>query len=245
MKKKVLLFITLFTMVFMTGCGTKKEELKPIDVLEKTIQNLADIKSLEVVSSINAKLNQDGTKVDMNIPLTIAASEAKDEMGLKISLGENPFIGTLEAYLVANTKDKKLDLYFPSSIYDMMFGIESKEPKWLYTNVDLEEDSEMTIKDEDLEKIKNIDYKKVIGDNFVYVDSNEGINHYQLIFNGDLINRLAVEIGEETENYDEEKEIKLDVYIDAKNYNITKISSDLKELVLENSTDEEDLEVFN
>ena len=244
MKKKILLFIALFTMVFMTGCGKEQEELKPIDILEKTVQSLSDVKSLEVVATAKAKVVEEGTSVEINIPLSVAVSETKDEMDMKISLGDNPFIGSLEAYFIADTQNKKIDLYFPSSLYDMILGVESEESKWLFTTTTLEEneDLEETISEEDLNKIKSIDYKKVIGDNFVYVDNDEGINHYQLIINNDLIQRLATELGEETESFEEE--IKLDVYIDATNYNLTKISADLKELLTSNTTEEEQ-ETFN
>lgn len=244
MKKKSLL-LALFTLIFITGCfGKEQKELKPIEVLEKTVQNLGEVKSLEVVATLNAKVIQEGATVEISVPLSVAVSEAKDEMDMKVSLGENPFIGSLEAYFIANTESKKLDLYFPSSLYDMMLGIKSEESKWLYTTTTLEEneDSKSIISDEDLEKIKNIDYKKVIGDNFVYVDTNEGINHYQLIINNDLIQRLAVELGEEVESIKEE--IKLEVYIDAENYNITKIGSDLKNMLTENASEEE-LEKFS
>lgn len=248
MKKKILLFITLFTMVFMTGCGPKeevKEELKPIDVLEKSVQSLNEIKSVEVVSTLSATVNQEGSKVDMNIPLTITVGEAKDEINMKLALGENPIIGSLETYFKLNTKDKNVDLYLPSSILNSVFGIESEDTVWLHTSTTLEDNEDLEVNDEELDETKNIDYKKVIGNNFVYVDSNEGINHYQLVINNDLIQRLATELNEEIENIEEV--LKLDFYIDAKNYNITKLSMDLKELVIDNgdAEDIETVEVFD
>jgi len=340
MKKKILLFVALVSMIFMSGCGTKNNELKPIDVLEKSVKSLNDIKSIEVVSTLSAVGSEEGTKFDMNIPLTIAGSGVKDGLLMKLSLGDNPFIGGMEAYVSANTKNENIEMYIPSSIIDSIYGIKNEKSKWLYVNASdlMGEDVSISIDEEELNKIKDIDYKKIIGDNFVYVDSNEGINHYQLIINDEFIKRLPgssevldtvgdtkdsaakseatmivsginnycaiaamkeqldgtkdickdgvtkdevstmIDLGEtkvnsityngkvtslevesngRTVTYDGSiysiskkeadelgVEIKLDVYIDAKNYNITKIGFDLKEMLVNNEVEVEDIEMF-
>lgn len=246
MKKKSLLLLALFTMIFVTGCFEKKEvELSPIDVLGKSIENLKDVKSLEVVSTIKAKYEQDGVSVNIEIPFSVSTSEDKDSFAMKMAIGDNMFIGARDAYFLEDSTTNSLNIYFPSTICNMFLGTNSEDEVWLYYNMTLDEITDSTEDvdfEESLEKIKNLDYKKVIGENFVYVDSNEGINHYQLTLNDALVQRLATELGQEIDKM--EGEIKLHVYISQEYYNITKITTDLKDMLVANA-DEEDVETIN
>ena len=200
MKKKLLLFVAILSMIFMTGCFDKKQEENPkenyeenVETLETAIENLNDIKSIEILSTLNLKVNQDDTKVELNIPFTIAGNENEDNLLMKLSLGENSLLKSMEAYVSVNKKDENVEMYIPSTIIDMIFGLELEETEWLYVNLNDLTGESISINEDVLNEYKNIDYKKVIGKNFVYVDSDEGVNHYKLIINDELIKRLPLE----------------------------------------------------
>jgi len=237
--KKITLFLMALFSCLLVGCGEK--ELAPIDVLTKTFEQMENAKSLEMTMNVKASYQDDGMGINMELPLTISASSNENEVNAKIAVGKNMFIGDLEAYLNINQNDQKIDIYMPSTIIDNMYGIENEKIDWLHygAKIDDLDDESIEIDTAELEKLKNIDYKKVIGDNFVYVDKADNIKHYQFIINQGLIERLATELGEEfTDDMKFDFDFKLDFYID-KDYNLTKIKADFKELMKEIEPDEE------
>lgn len=238
MKKKILFLVTVLCCALLTGCFNEK----PIDTLSKTVDNLKNAKSLEITALVHAKAEEDGVTATVDIPFTVAASEANEEANMKISLGENAFVGKMDLY--AKVTEEKLNMYFLSDVIYNLLGFEDYESEWLSYEMTLDDlsDEEMTEEDKaTLEKLENLDYTKVIGeDNFTLVSEEENISRYNLVINKALIERLATELGEEIEDDDEINfELKLDVYIDTTTHQFTKISADLKDIMSKIETDEE------
>ena len=237
MKKNILFLTAIICCVLLTGCFKEK----PMDTLTKTIDNYKNVSSLEVSALIHAKAIEEGVSATVDLPLTMAISETNEETVMKMSLGENAFIGEMDFF--ANVKKENILVYFPLKLIYILSGMTDYEEEdiWLKYEMSLE-DVEMTDEDkENLEKLENLDYTKIIGEeNFALVSEEENVNHYSLIINKDLLQRLATELGEDTTEFNEfDYEIKLSVYIDTTTHQFTKISADLKDIMSQIEIEEE------
>lgn len=255
MKKKILSIFMLLTLVLVTGCGEKKEELAPFEVLTKTVEKLNEYNSYEVAATMKMAFKQNGANVSFEVPYSVSMQQTDSYVGVKLFMGESDLIPETEAYIEASIEGgkelKNLTAYLPANLLEEYLGTELEEGKFYYYSMDLADVTadipEETSKEleQALEKIQNLDYKKIIGDNFVYVDTTDEIRHYQLVFNMDLVKRLFVELGEEvTDDMNIDFELKLDLYID-KDYNVVRESIDLKDILNESIAGEEDAPVFD
>lgn len=242
MKKKTLVLLALFSLFLVTGCGEKTKELAPIDVLTKTMEKLGEAKSLEVAANVKAKYSEDGISVDIDVPFIVSVATDEESFDMKVLIDKNSFMDRVEAYVSGNTKEKNFNAYFPSTLFDSMMEIESDEVEWLHYGMSLE-DLDLDTDTADLEKLNNLDYKKIIGDNFVYVDTTDNVKHYQFVINQDLFGRLATELGETLEDDMKfEGDFKVDFYID-KDYNLVKMVMDFKQFM--DLMDDEEMMMFD
>lgn len=224
--KKIYYVVCLFMILILTGCFKKE----PTEVLSSVVENMNDIKSVEILSNLHANMKQDGVDVNVDVPFTLMMQGNENDLTMKLSLGENMFLDKLDAYFKLN--NETMTVYFPDSLISSLLGAKEQD-KWLKLDENLNKvtnEVEMTKEEkQQLEKLQNIDYISLIGnDNFVFVDEIEALSHYQLIINDALIERFAQELEIEIEKMN--RTLKIDMYIDS-NYNLVKLEIDMKEFV--------------
>lgn len=206
MKKRFILFLTLCS-VILTGCFEKE----PIDVLDKAVGNLAETKSIELDAKIELEMEQDGANVALELPFNVYINNTKEDKNIsKLNVEKNDLFGKIDAYF--DIEKDVLKTYIGNA--------EAEETTWvLYENKIKESESEL----------KDIDVKEVItSENFALLDEENGIKHYLLIVNNDLLKRLENELDIESEKLT--KEIEIDIYIN-KASKITKIEADLTPMI--------------
>jgi len=223
--KKYLGILIVFLFI-LTGCGQKETS---IDVLKSVLKNDADVNSLTVKAKIDISVVEDGVSVDMPISADVKV-DLEDEKNGKfyMILSDNPFIGEAELYV--NMVNESMDVYMPSSLITAMIGIEDTYPSWIVETPDMNSEDEETIIDE--ENVPSVDeiLEVITEEDFVYIDEDGDISHYQLKITDDLLKRLAEKLEEE---YEEtlETSFNIDIYIDIKNDVITKVELDMKQIV--------------
>lgn len=236
MKKHLKLFVMALMGLFLfTGCGEK--ELKPVDVLQKVLENTEEINSLTMNASIDLKLEQEGTIVEMPITLGMAMQMENDTTGkFKLSLSENPLTGSMDLYL--DKKDTTSTVYMPSSIIAMLMGVEEDKTYWIKEETsETEEDTGLSLDFnlEEFEQLKDAKLDAVLTDkDLVFVDEEGAVKHYTLNITQDLINRISKSLGVEIEeNTGAIDSLKVELYIDTDNNRLTKVSIDLLKTVKE------------
>ena len=223
--KKYLGILIVFLFI-LTGCGQKETS---IDVLKSVLKNDADVNSLTVKAKIDVSVVEDGVSVDMPISVDVKV-DLEDEKNGKfyMSLSDNPFIGENELYV--DMVNESMNVYMPSSLIATMVGIEDTYPSWIVETQDMNSEDEETIIDK--ENVPSVDeiLEVITEEDFVYIDKDGDISHYQLKITDDLLKRLAEKLEEE---YEEtlETSFNIDVYIDTKNDVITKVELDMKQII--------------
>ena len=220
--KKVLLSLAAAVLIF-TGCGKK------VDRLEEFKTAFSSIKSAEVKMEVKASLAQDGMNIDVNIPMTMKVSEK----GVYAKLEKNTFIEQ-DIELYGSIEKEKVTLYIPS--FDEEFNIGEG---FMKLELDLNDES---LKDytEGLDEVKEEDVDKYLTDKvIVFVEEKDGLDHYQVVINDELLEQIAKDNNEEFEKTN--MEIKFDVYIDSKAKTLSKIEFDFKDLIANNMAGLEDL----
>ena len=197
---KKFLSIVLVCLLFLTGCGKKETS---VDVLKKVLNNEDEINSVSVKLDVDFQMEQEGMKVDMPLSASIKIDMKNEANGnFAINLADNPFLGAVELY--ASVANQEMTLYMPSSIIDLMVGLEDTEPHWIMqTETINEEETESTTDLEEYKKEFDKMFEVVTEKDFVYIDEAEGISHYELKITADLIKRLSEKMEEE---YDSSKE---------------------------------------
>ena len=210
--KKVLLSLAAAVLIF-TGCGKK------VDRLEEFKTAFSSIKSAEVKMEAKMSLEQEGMNVDVNIPMTMKVSEK----GVYAKLEKNTFIEQ-DIELYGSIEKEKVTLYIPS--FDEEFNIGEG---FMKLELDLNDES---LKDytEGLDEVKEEDVDKYLTDKvIVFVEEKDGLDHYQVVINDELLEQIAKDNNEEFEKTN--MEIKFDVYIDSKTKTLSKIEFDFKDLI--------------
>ena len=157
--------------------------------------------------------------VDVNIPMTMKVSEK----GVYAKLEKNTFIEQ-DIELYGSIEKEKVTLYIPS--FDEEFNIGEG---FMKLELDLNDES---LKDytEGLEEVKEEDVDKYLTDKvIVFVEEKDGLDHYQVVINDELLEQIAKDNNEEFEKTN--MEIKFDVYIDSKAKTLAKIEFDFKDLI--------------
>lgn len=239
---KKYLSLILVCLLVLTGCGKKETS---VEVLKKVLTNEKEANSVSVKASIDFKMEQDGMNIDLPLALTMnVAMEDEKNGNVHINLADNPFIGAMELY--ANVKGEEMTMYMPSSIIDLMAGLENTENKWIVqketmTNDETETEFSMEEYKKQIDKIMEV----VTEEDFVFVEKVDGISHYQLKITANLFKRLLEKLGEEYDSSIEEVLTEpwvLDMYI--KDYMITKVEFDMTK-ILTSASDVIDEESFD
>jgi len=234
---KKILSLIIAVLLLTTGCGQKTS----LEVLDDVIETMNDVISLKADYKVAVKLDTEGVSVDVNLPMSLAVQKIGNNSNLKINVGENALLGEIEAY--GKTTQEDANLYFESDLIDSILGFSNEETEWLKATFNLSDLED--VEDKDLEeKIKNLDYKKIIlEENFVLISKDNNIGHYQFVVNKALIERLANELGEEFK-MEGTIDFKVDTYINLETNQITKVYVDLKDM-LSQAIKEEELEGFD
>lgn len=224
------LFLMMASVLLLTGCG----ERTSLEVFDDVINTLSEVKSIEMDTKAFVKVDAEGVALDVSLPFNLSLVENNEEATFSLDVKENAIMDQTKVYGKTNAKNFKF--YFPSTVLELVLGETGGEEKWLSFSGDLTELEETEFDSEMQSKLENLDYKKIIlEENFVYVDKEEDIGHYQFVINEGLIQRLATELGEEFEQTEDTSKInlKLDMYINLKTNEITKIYMNLKDMIVD------------
>lgn len=227
---KKYLSIILICLIVLTGCGKKETS---VEVLKKVLTNEKEANSIAVKASVDFEMEQDGMNIDLPLELIMKVDAKNEKNGnIYINLADNPFTGTMELY--ANIKDKEMTMYMPSSIIDLIAGLEDTNNHWIILEETISEGNESNT-NFDFEEYKQ-EINKIIEliteDDFIYIDEIDGLKHYQLKITTDLIKRIFEKIEEEYDSSIEEvltEALVLDFYI--KDYMITKVEFDMTKML--------------
>lgn len=223
----VILVVLALVLLFIAFNNTKHSSVR---VLEKAVANLD--KNGENSGTINANVLIETTTSDtMNLSGTIKYSKVNDD-SYNMALVLNKSILYEEMTMYAKVNEENMTLYAKSSVVDMLGYTSSDTDSWLYylIETDLEDDVEDEVEDIDIEEI--LDEKL-----FKYVSKVNDINHYQLIIDQELINKINTEIYEEqySNEYNYTETYIIDFYINDNN-ELVEISMDMTDYI-----DEEDI----
>lgn len=223
--------------------ATNKNSNSTIDVLEKAINNLvtSDINS----ATIDAKLLMESAEQKLPISLTVKVQEKSDkDVALQLKVDKSLLFDEINIYGKVTGEDATL--YMNSSLVDMMGMTYSEFPSWLYYSMPL---NKLTSEYEEYNNNNDEEMKlnEIIDDKyFVFVDKENGINHYEFIISEELVNDLKSKaenvIDEELEQDLEEtletlkslgQDIIIDFYITDSN-DISKIEIDMSSYLQDN-----------
>lgn len=227
--KKYLSLILVFLLV-LTGCGKKENS---VDVLKKVLTNETEVNSMEVKASVDFKMEQDGINVDLPLSISLKADMKDDKNGIiSVELNDNPFVGAMKLY--ASLEGEKSEVYMPSTIIATMIGIEETETRWIVEKDILSTENEINLdfSVEDYKKIVDKVMEVVTEKDFVYVDKEDSVSHYQLKISADLIKRIFEKMEKEYDSSIEDvlkETLVLDVYI--KDYMFTKVELDMTKMM--------------
>ena len=201
-----------------------------VEVLKKS---LANFENGYDSATIRAKLSASASGTSLDFSATVRTQKI-DEKKANIHITVDPSLLFEEMNIYATTDEKEANLYLESTLIDMLGATSSLTPSWVKYSLKLDE----MIEEANLEdKLNDLKLEDVIDEkHFVYVDKVDKLNHYQLIIDQELINKLEELSGEEIEETQQlEKDIKIDFYI-SKSNEISKIELDMSEYLKEDDT---------
>lgn len=237
-KKNMIIFIVLGAVLILASIilllvAFKKSSNDSISVLTKAVNNLAE--KSENSGTINTSiLFENGTFDSMNLSASVKYQKINDLYNLSLTLNKSLLFDEVNLYSVIS--DKSLTLYANSSLLDMLGLTSSDSNMWLYYFLDLSD----FIQSDKQDNYTEVDFSKFVDNNhFKYIDKKDGLNHYQLIMDNQLMKKLesSMDLSE-----DERKELEdsieidnnekyiLDFYINDSN-EIVKISMNLTEFI--------------
>ena len=207
-----------------------KSSNSSVRVLEKALGNLAF--KAENSGTIDAKLLiQSNTEDAMNLSATIKyAKQGDDNYNFNLTLNKSIFFDEMNIY--ASILDERVTLFVNSSLIDML-GFTSATPSmWVYMTT-TEQELEMQTGTE-IDELDDIDLSDILDEkHFKLIGEQNNLNHYQLVIDNELVNRIKTEaykeedlksfgdsLSELTETY------YVDFYINNSN-ELVKISMDL------------------
>ena len=223
----ILLGVIALALVFF---AYNKSANNSVRVLEKALANL-EFKG-ERSGTIDAKLLiQSDTEDAMNLSATIKyAKQGDDNYNFNVTLNKSMFFDEINLY--ASILDERATLFVNSSVIDML-GLTSATPSMWVHMTTTEQELEMQT-GTDVEEIEDIDLSNILDEkHFKLIGKENNLNHYQLVIDNELINKIKFEaykeedlrsfadsLSELTETY------YVDFYINDSN-ELVKISMDL------------------
>ncbi len=235
-KKKSKLPLILVVVVLLAALGVgayfylNKGEENAIDSLEKSIANMKKVES----ATISFKFDLDMTELTMNFSGKMKCSKSGDNYAAELSLDPSMYMQSVNAYLKAAGNSGVM--YIPSSVLSLIAGTsDSGENVWLKIPFDV---SEMNLND--LESKEDVDLSKYLDSkHYRYVEKKNGLKHYVLTVDEELVQKISKELNEESLKEatdalksDESSKEKFDVDIYMNNANeVVKVTMDLSELL--------------
>lgn len=225
-KSPVLVIVGIILAVAAIGLlvfAFTQKSSNPIEVLKKSLANFENgYESATIRASLSASAS--GTTLDFSATVR---TQKIDEKKAKVHITVNPSLLFEEMNIYASVDEKEANTYFESTLIDMIGATSSLTPSWIKYSLKLDEIMEEASVEE---KLKNYKLEDVIDENhFVYIDKVNNLNHYQLIIDQELVNKIEEINGEEIEGVEElEKAIKIDFYI-SKSNEISKIELDMSD----------------
>lgn len=210
-----------------------------VDVLQKAVANLEEkskdsgtVKMLVSASS--------GDSLNINLSGSVKFQKNNDQYALAFLLEKSAFMDAVEVY--SSVSKENVSLYLKSDLIDSLGYTESENSIWLNYIYNIEN----TINEMESEKTEDFDIYSVIDNkHFKYIDEANGVKHYSLIIDEELINKLneevkKMDIEEINSMEDVSSQIKLDkpfnveFYINKSN-TLEKIETDVASLLDDDS----------
>ena len=223
----VLLGVVALALVYF---AYNKSSNNSVRVLEKALNNLAF--KAEYSGTINAKLLiESDTEDTMNLSGSIKYhKQGDDNYNFHLILNKSMFFDEINLY--ASILDERATLYANSSLIDML-GLTSANPSMWVHMTTTEQELEMQTGTE-VDELDDIDLSDMLDEkHFKLIGTENNLNHYQLVIDNDLVNKIKFEASKEedlksfTDSLTELTETYyVDFYINNSN-ELVKISMDL------------------
>ena len=166
----------------------------PVKVLETALEKL-ELKG-ERSGTIEAKLLiQSDTEDSMNLSGAIKyAKQGDDNYNINLTLNKSMFFDEMNIY--ASILDERATLYANSSLIDML-GFTSATPSiWVHMTT-TEQELEMQTGTE-TDELDDIDLSDILDENhFKLIGKENNLNHYQLVIDNELVNKIKLEASKE------------------------------------------------
>jgi len=221
----IALFIIAFALVMIAITNSSSNS---INILEKTLTNL--VQKGEKSATIDAKLSITTTTGESHSFSGKIKSEKKSDelINLQVTANKSMMFDEMNMYAEVNKKDVKL--YAMSSLIDMLGITSSQTPTWIYYTLSIDE---MIDEETANETIQDVELKDIIDEkHFVYIDSANGLNHYELIIDQELLDKIESKVNNESEDNSTieslDEPIKVEFYINNSN-ELVRIELDVTE----------------
>lgn len=208
-----------------------------ISTLEKAMENT--VKTASKSGTVIAKIEMKSDDTSMNLSGSVKYQILDDEVKAEVKVDKSSLFDEMLVYGTIN-KDN-FNLYAKSNLVDMLLGTVSDEVVWVSLSSSME-DSGLDLDGFDLDSIENSDSDFSLdefGSNLRYVGKKDGLSHYVLTIDKDLINRVKEASDEQKELLEQmdadsilDKPYNVDFYVNGKN-ELEKVSIDMADYVKE------------
>ena len=224
--------------VVLVSFALFKSNSNSVDALNKAVANLnskgADSATIKLEANIEA--SEMGS---VKLSLESKAAKVNDQYLVEVKLNKNIITDEISMFMSFDKDNAKV--YVPSSFINLIAGDETDTigNKWYNYTMSLSELG-LNLSDLESESDTDFDFSSIIDQkHFVYVDSSNNSNHYQLKIDKELIEKIKTKASNELDAEDKEmldsvdtseldgmEPIILDFYI-TKDNQLEKISIDL------------------
>ncbi|MBQ9318198.1 MAG: zinc ribbon domain-containing protein [Bacilli bacterium] len=186
------------------------------------------------LANLQKSANQSGTVkmkaevsmgYDIELNALIKYAKQNDKYYMQFSLEKSLFMDEMNMYMVLG--ENSLDYYVQSSLINSYGLTNLDNNSWFSYSMDYS-DLGFNLKDLDMTNQK-VDTEKIFNNkNLKYIDKKDGLSHYQIVLNKDLINSLNKDNTYSNEELQQfiDMNLVMDVYLDS-NDNIVKVVFDL------------------
>ena len=200
-----------------------------IDVLNKALNNA---KNEYDSATVEAKLSMTSSGTAIDFSAAIKTQKINDKKA-NLQITVKPSLLTKEMNAYATIDEKELKMYLESTLVDMFGTTSSATPKWISYSLKLEDAMKNVVENKkQKETLNNLKLEDILDEkHFVFVDKVDGLNHYELIIDKELIKKIEKLSNEKIDDIEEfNDEIRIDFYI-TKSNEIAKIELDMSELL--------------
>ena len=222
----VIVICAIVGVVAVLGINNKKDT--PIVALRKTLGNIENKANMGATIKANI-LIESSTNDSMNFSADFKYAKDKDGYNVAVTLNKSLLYDEIELYSIINNQN--ITLYTKSNVVDLFGLTKSLEDIWLYLDVPLDE---INIKNWE-QSNTNIDILDIIDEKHVtFIDEVDGIRHYQLIIDKQLIDKNKDKLSDEEYDeivtmFDVNDSYSIDYYINKLN-ELKKVSIEISDL---------------